>query len=119
MSNILHTKRLLLREFQLSDAEQLFALNADNEVMRYTGDAPFASLAETRSFIEKYDAYQKTGMGRWAVVLISSEQFIGWCGLKQHKEFVDIGFRFFKKDWGKGYATEAANACLNFGFNTL
>jgi RimJ/RimL family protein N-acetyltransferase len=48
-------------------------------------------------------------------------EFLGWCGLKYLFETneVDLGYRFMKKFWGKGYATEAALACIEYGFATL
>ncbi len=47
--------------------------------------------------------------------------FLGWCGLKYFPETdeVDLGYRFMKKYWGKGYATESSRACLNYGFHEL
>jgi RimJ/RimL family protein N-acetyltransferase len=59
--------------------------------------------------------------GRWAVHLRSNLEFIGWCGLKYLRETneVDIGYRFMKKFWDNGYATEAALACIEYGFNKL
>ena len=120
MEKIIETDRLILRRFDSSDAPQMYLLNADPTVLKYTGDLPFQSISEAESFIQHYDHYQKYGFGRWSVILKSSNEFIGWCGLKQHEEaFVDIGFRFFKKEWGKGYATEAAKACLVYGFEYL
>ena len=119
MAKLLDTKCLHLREFELKDAQKLFALNSAPEVMRFTGDPPFASIDEARSFLENYNAYKKTGMGRWAVELKLTGEFVGWCGLKQHEDYVDLGFRFFKKEWGKGFATEAGQACIDFGFNFL
>ncbi|MEZ4777641.1 MAG: GNAT family N-acetyltransferase [Bacteroidia bacterium] len=120
MTPIIETPRLILREFSLSDATNMYELNADPEVVRYTGDKPFASIMEAATFLENYDSYKKYGYGRWAVVDKVSEAFLGWCGLKFNEEkFVDIGFRFFRKEWNKGYATESARASLDYGFNHL
>jgi ribosomal-protein-alanine N-acetyltransferase len=121
MKTVLQTKRLLLRELNAEDAENMYLLNLDPEVIRYTGDGPFASEAEARLFLENYDHYKKYGMGRWAVISQSDEAFLGWCGLKFSPDAGehDIGFRFFRKYWSRGYATEAAEACLEYGFDTL
>ncbi len=116
----METNRLLLREFQLSDANDMFHLNEDWDVIKYTGDPPFASKEDALEFLKNYDDYRKNGMGRWAVITKDTNNFIGWCGLKRHDDgMIDIGFRFFKKDWGHGYATEAAKATLQYGFETL
>ncbi|MCE3229649.1 MAG: GCN5-related N-acetyltransferase, partial [Bacteroidetes bacterium] len=116
---ITETKRLMLREITTNDAEQAYLLNLDPEVIRYTGDEAFKTIDEARSFLEKYDSYKKYGYGRWGVIDKSNNEFLGWCGLKYSPESNehDIGFRFFKKHWNKGYATEAALACLDLGFN--
>jgi RimJ/RimL family protein N-acetyltransferase len=120
MAKILETERLVLRELNIKDAPLLFALNEDPEVIKYTGDVQFVSLKETEAFLKNYSDYQRNGFGRWAVVLKSSQEFIGWCGLKRDAQgLVDIGYRFFKNQWGKGYATESAAACLIYGFETL
>ncbi len=120
MATILETDRLRLREFELNDAEDMWKLNEDEEVIRYTGDPPFESVDSAREFLENYPDYRHNGYGRWAVLKKGSGEFIGWCGLKLNEEgYIDIGFRFFKKEWGKGYATEAAQACLDYGFNKL
>ena len=97
----------------------MYALNEDPEVIQYTGDSAFESLEAAQQFLQNYDAYAQSGMGRWAVVTKNNAEFIGWCGLKQHQEYVDIGFRFFRKEWGKGYATESAKACLEYAFTEL
>lgn len=120
MTTILATNRLLLREFLIEDAQSFYELNADPEVMRYTGDSAFESVSQAEDFIRNYDEYNKNGFGRWSVILKSTNKFIGWCGLKLDEEnMVDIGYRFFKKEWGKGYATESAKACLAYGFHEL
>jgi len=114
----LESSRLVLREFREHDADGLYALNADAEVMRFTGDVPFTSVQAALTFVQHYDHYRRYGLGRWAVVEKVSENFLGWCGLKYHpatKE-TDLGFRFLQKHWNKGFATEAAMVCLHYGF---
>ena len=120
MATICETERLILREFELTDAPLLYLLNADPEVIRFTGDSAFSSVDEATTFLRNYNEYKKYGFGRWAVVLKATNRFIGWCGLKLNEEqLVDIGFRFFRRDWGKGFATESAHAALTYGFNHL
>ena len=118
MEKILITSRLYLRRFSSEDSAYFFALNEDPEVMRYTGDVPFTDEAAARAFLDRYDHYQHFGYGRWAVIRQSDEAYLGWCGLKYTPEIgeTDLGFRFFRKYWDKGYATESAKACLRLGF---
>jgi RimJ/RimL family protein N-acetyltransferase len=117
---IIETDRLILREFQLEDAQNFFELNNDKLVMKYTGDKPFNSVNESRQLIENYDAYPQTGMGRWTVVEKSSGLILGWCGLKKHADgMIDLGYRFHQKYWNQGFATEASAACLEYGHHQL
>lgn len=115
---ILETPRLLLREMTTRDAEQAYLLNLDPEVIRYTGDKPFDSIETARRFLEQYDHYKRYGFGRWAVIRKDDGMFLGWCGLKYSPDpgEYDIGFRLFRDYWNRGYATEAATACLRLGF---
>ena len=121
MKKILETERLYLREFETKDATGLYELNQDPEVLQYTGDKPFSDVRAAENFIRDYDHYRKYGFGRWAVVRKRDEAFLGYCGLKFQPEYgeVDLGYRFFKRFWGSGYATEAAKGCLKYGFESL
>lgn len=121
MKQILETKRLLLRELNPDDAENFYNLNLNPNVIKYTGDSVFKNVSEAKEFLENYQDYKLNGFGRWAVINKSDKEFIGWCGLKydQNKDETDIGFRFFEEHWNKGFATESAKACLNYGFETL
>ncbi len=120
MKMIIETSRLFLREFDLSDARKMFELNSDKEVIKYTGDDHFSSVSEALDFIKNYDHYKIHGFGRWAVILKENNKFIGWNGLKLNEDNdIDIGFRFFRKYWGRGYATESAKAVLDYGLNVL
>lgn len=118
---IIETPRLLLREFTPGDAAALFALNKDPEVIRYTGDVPFADEADAAMFIRNYSDYKKNGYGRWAMIEKETGAFLGWCGLKFHPDTgeTDIGFRLHQRYWNAGFATEAAQACLDYGFSHL
>ncbi len=117
MNYIIETNRCYLRELKTSDAESFFVLNSDEEVIKFTGDKPFETIEAAKDFLSKYNF----GYGRWAVIDKKDNDFLGWCGLKFSPDLkeTDIGFRFFRKNWNKGYATETAKACLEYGFETL
>jgi RimJ/RimL family protein N-acetyltransferase len=78
---VLVTERLILREFELTDAEAMFNLNSDEEVLRYTGDKQFESIEDANNFFKNYPDYEKNGFGRWALVTKGDKEVIGWCGL--------------------------------------
>ena len=121
-NTILETSRLYLREFAIDDAKLLIDLNSDIEVTRYTGDGPVKDEEEAKRILTEIIFPQyKNKIGRWAVHLKSNDKFIGWCGLKYLAETkeIDLGYRFYKRYWGKGYATESARAVLDYGVNTL
>lgn len=120
MSGVLfESERLAFRELSPDDAAALYRLNADPEVIRYTGDPPFSSEEEARTFVLGYDRYRKHGYGRWGVVKRQDDDFLGWCGLNNIDGEIDLGYRFFRSAWGRGFATEAARACIEYGFGTL
>ena len=115
------SSRLYLREFVVNDAIHFYNLNNDPEVIKYTGDPPFDSVSDAKIFLQNYSAYRDYGYGRWAVCLKENQKFIGFCGLKYHpnEKITEVGFRFFKNQWNKGYATESSMACLAYGFSEL
>ena len=117
----LRTARLTLRHLQPGDAETMFELNADPEVMRYLPDDPFPSVEEARRFLEGYqEVYRTDGFARWAVVEDATAKVTGWCGLRRLEGGdVDVGYRLLRSAWGRGIATEAGHASLVYGFRTL
>ena len=120
---ILETERLILRPHTLDDVDAAYKLNLDEEVTRYTGDGGVVSKEEIRHRIEHHvlGDYKKYSYGRFAVVEKSSGDFIGFCGLKYLPEYdlVDLGYRLSRNHWGKGLATEASKASVDFAFNEL
>lgn len=121
MKTILETDRLLLREFEISDAKNFYELNLNPNVIKYTGNKAFEDINEAKYFLENYSDYQRNGFGRWAVINKSNHEFLGWCGLKYDEKLneTDIGFRFFEHFWNLGFATESAKACIDYGFVKL
>ena len=119
MDVVIETDRLSIRRFTEDDAPLLYELNLDPEVIRYTHD-PMTSVEHAKKVLNEVilPQYVLYDHGRWAVHLRSNLEFIGWCGLKYLPETneVDLGYRFMKKFWGNGYATEAALACIEYGF---
>ena len=122
MKPILETERLFLSEFTIEDAQLLIDLNSNPNVTRYIGDGPLKNLEEAKDLLLNtlFPQYPNK-LGRWAVHLKSTNEFIGWCGLKYISQLdeIDLGYRFFENHWGKGYATESAKAALDYGFNVL
>lgn len=122
MHVILETERLLLRQFEPGEGQLIYTLNEDPEITRYTGD-PVRDLDHAEEILREVILPQYTlyNHGRWAVHTKPGMDFIGWCGLKYRPglDEIDLGYRFMKTAWGKGYATEAALASIKYGFEKL
>lgn len=122
MEIILSTPRLILRRFTLADAGLLLQLNSDPEVLKYLHEPMLQDEEHAREILTNIILPQyNNNLGRWAVHLKVNNEFIGWCGLKHRPELneIDLGYRFMKKYWGQGYATEAAAHTLQYAFETL
>ncbi|WP_288459232.1 GNAT family N-acetyltransferase [uncultured Chryseobacterium sp.] len=123
----LETQRLILRKFEETDAERLFLLDSDPEVMKYIGVPPLSDITESENVIKMIQQqYLDNGVGRLAVIEKETGLLIGWSGLKLitqeingYNNIYDLGYRFIPEYWGKGYALESAKASLDFGFNDL
>jgi ribosomal-protein-alanine N-acetyltransferase len=115
------TERLLHRAFAVGDAEGFFALNSHPDVVSMTGEPGLPSVDAAREAIASYPDFDTVGYGRWGCVLKDTGALIGFCGLKFLPEFdvVDVGYRFLPDYWGQGFATEAGQASMEFGFETL
>jgi RimJ/RimL family protein N-acetyltransferase len=127
MNLILETDRLILREFQHSDAEAFFAMDSNPNVHQYLWNKPVQKIEETFEVIEFVrNQYIDNGIGRFAIILKETNEFMGWAGLKFNTEmvnnkvnFYDIGYRLDEKFWGKGYASEASFAWLKYAFEIM
>lgn len=95
----------------------MVVLNADPEVVRYTGDGPL-DLEGARQIIH-YLQEKQHPFGVTRLVVERDGEPIGWCGLRRlaPDDVPDLGYRFMRSAWGKGYATEACVAVLDHGFS--
>ena len=119
----LETPRLNLRLFTLDDVQAMFDLNADPDVIRYAEPTAVESLDEARKLMQDgpLSDYRKYGYGRFAVEWKETGEVIGFCGIKHIPEInlPEIGYRYLKRFWGRGIATEAARACVGFAREDL
>jgi [ribosomal protein S5]-alanine N-acetyltransferase len=120
--SILETDRLKLRQFLPEDVDALAAVLSDPETMRYY-PAPFGRAAVTGWIERNLRRYSKDGHGLWAMILKSSGELIGDCGLTRQTvdevDEIEIGYHVRRDLWGQAYASEAARACRDYGFAKL
>ena len=120
---IVQTERLFLRHFHILDHEPMYRIFGDADIMRF-GDGVQTEEWVHGWLIKCLEHYQTWGFGPYAVVNRNSREVIGYCGLSFFPDVggqpeVEIGYRFARVAWGRGYATEAALAVRNWAFQTL
>jgi ribosomal-protein-alanine N-acetyltransferase len=131
----LETVRLRLRGFTDSDADAqlLFELDSDPEVMRYIGPYRMPTVEAYRERLQTYWLPYYTAhptRGFWAVIEKAPDRFAGWCFARPATEYkfaaeagwtrptdLELGYRFRRAVWGRGFATEASRALVSFAFS--
>ena len=120
----IRTPRLLLRALTADDLDGFAALHAEPRVMEKLG----ATLSRSESHVvltRIKSTVEGDGLGPWAVELVDRARFIGLVGLSRpifetaFTPCVEVVWRLLPEHWGKGLATEAARATLDFGFRVL
>jgi ribosomal-protein-alanine N-acetyltransferase len=119
---VLETPRLSLREFEFEDVDALAIVLSDPETMHYY------PMSLDRSAVADWiqrnrTRYANDGYGLWAMILKSTCELIGDCGLVRQSvdgvDEIEIGYHVRRDLWGQGYASEATRACRDFGFANL
>lgn len=123
MKKIFETKRLFLRRLTLNDVDALVDFFTDANAMRYiSATKDIDGVKEWICRVQKsYDHY---GYGPWAVIHKFSDQLLGYCGLYLQEDVngndeIEILYGLIRKNWNKGYATEAAIGVYEYGKNKL
>ncbi len=119
MCEDIETRQLLLRHFTPKDADALYRLYSQPELFKYMSNRKPLLWEETSVFIDALEEnWKQYHFGVWAVVDKKYQELIGHCGFKflENTEEVQIGYLLAKSYWGRGLATEAAEAALCFGF---
>jgi ribosomal-protein-alanine N-acetyltransferase len=116
------TERLRLRAFTPADLDDLQLVFGDTQVMKYISGGTPRSREETEIGLGRtIEGWQRRGFGFWAVTFKDDDKLIGYCGLVflEDTTEVEVAYGFRRSHWGKGFATEAARACLRWGFEEL
>jgi [ribosomal protein S5]-alanine N-acetyltransferase len=111
-----------MREYTLADEAELYDVFADSYARQFYPE--MGDRAKVRAWIEwNLRNYNEFGFGLWAMELKLTGRFIGDCGLTfqdvEGRQELEIGYHVHERERGNGYATEAAFACLDFGFTHM
>jgi len=121
----LRTERVVIRPYREDDATALHEVFGSPEVMKWTPSPPSMNVAETAQRLARamaFTARQPPGMGLWAVELNDTSEFLGQVGLfpvEGKGPEVEVAYELAPRVWGRGYATEAARALVDYGFGEL
>ena len=124
MPPTLITQRLVLRPWRPEDLDPYVAICADTRVMRFLGDGMTKPKGQVLGRVALIaPAWENDGIGPLAVVEQATSKLIGLCGLSvasyipNVEPSIEIGYRLAHDAWGKGLATEAARAAIDWGFS--
>ena len=118
---VIETPRLRLRALADADLDAFAGMVGDVEVMRYLGTPPFDRNGAWRKMALLAGHWQLRGYGMWAVVDRATSGFVGRVGLWNPEGWpgLEVGWILPREQWGRGLATEAAEAALGFAFERL
>jgi RimJ/RimL family protein N-acetyltransferase len=120
---VLETERLMLRRFDLGDAEFILGLLNEPSFLRYIGDKGVRTIEGARAYLQEgpIASYARFGFGLYLTLQKSDRTPIGMCGLLKRDALpdVDIGFAFLPRFWRRGFGLESARAVVEYGRTNL
>ncbi len=120
--HLLATERLTFRVVETGDFEHYHALMTDPEVMRYIGldEGKIPTDEEIRTIVDgALTAWNTRGYGRWSVFERETNAFVGFCGFRCEGGVPELISVIHERYWGNGFAREALQAVLDYGFAGL
>lgn len=117
----MRTERLLLRPFIDADADALWALHTSPRVLEFWDSPPWTDRARVAAFLARNHEREESGTGA-RVAVEDADGFVGWCSLAEYDathRSASLGYVYAEAVWGRGYATEAARALLDWGYAAL
>lgn len=117
----LQTKRLILRELALSDADDIFVFRSDAYVQRFNAK-PMKDVSEARDLVERNKAvFERQDGILWGVTLKKQDTVIGIVGFGQwsYSNRAMLGYDFAREHWGKGFANETVREIIRFGYEKM
>lgn len=123
MFPILKTNRLLLRELTENDAQAILDCFSNPDVLRHYGQKPLTSLEQVKQIIQNFSHNFENKLGiKWGIAKQGQEGIIGTIGFQEwsieHKK-AEISYALFPNSWGHGYAKEAVEKVISYGFQEM
>jgi RimJ/RimL family protein N-acetyltransferase len=118
----IRTSRLLLRPWEPQDAEAWFGILQEDGILRYFPNPKPPPRHKADAYIAHHlEQWAEYGYGHWAVVMQDDNRVVGWNGLEYLPELgeTEVAYLLSKTVWGRGYASEAARAAIEYGFGTV
>ena len=117
----IETAHLILRGWRAEDADALYEILQEEGILQYFPNPKPPERAKADDYIAHHLAHwMQFGYGHWAVVTRDDDRVVGWNGLEYLPELdeTEVAYLLSKRVWGRGYATEAARAAVQFGFES-
>lgn len=119
----LSTPRLLLRQIRPTDAQAIFEVFSDQDVMEFDSHPLYSSITDAEDFIQKLQiGYEQRQNLRWGISLVGDDTVIGTCSFHRFGpgfHCVETGYDLHRAHWGKGIMIEVMAVVLAFGFSDL
>ena len=119
----LESKRLLFRNFLLSDSKELFLIRSDDDVMRFMDISRMESINDSEKWIQTvWEDFKNENGITWGIIDKSSNRFVGYFGfwrmIPEHCR-AEIGYALNPKYWSNGYMTESLKTITKYGFGKI
>ncbi len=117
---IFETERLIFKDFDLKNFDDFCKINMDKEIMKYFEGHEKSYRECLEKYSEMTNSNEKYHITYWAVYTKENEHFIGQCGfLHNYDKTINLCYAYLKKEWGKGYGTEAGAGAIKYLFDNF